>query len=96
MIGVIVNLENKIQRDKEINTKKFNNVMEKVVSELKSLGNTIIAPESAKILIRVSTFEKFRKSRVSELIGLLRDYRDKYTSLELQEESKNWWKNVSD
>jgi len=70
--------------------------MEKVISELKSLGNTIIVPESAKILIRVSTFEKFRKSRVSELIGLLRDYRDKYTSLELQEESKNWWKNVSD
>ncbi|RLG13696.1 hypothetical protein DRN69_05185 [Candidatus Pacearchaeota archaeon] len=78
MIGVIVNLENKIQMDKEINTKKFNNVMEKIVSELKSLGNTIIVPESTKILIRVSTFEKFRKSRVSELIGLLKDYRDKY------------------
>jgi len=78
VIGVIVNLENKIQMDKEINTKKFNNVMEKIVSELKSLGNTIIVPESTKILIRVSTFEKFRKSRVSELIGLLKDYRDKY------------------
>ncbi|MCD6274458.1 MAG: hypothetical protein J7J15_00300 [Candidatus Aenigmarchaeota archaeon] len=52
--------------------------MEKIVG-LDSLENTIIISKSAKILIKISALEKFRKSGINELAALLNDYRPVHT-----------------
>jgi len=50
--------------------------------------NSIIVPQTIKILIRVTS--KHKKSKVKELIGILREYKNKYSSLSLQQKSKEW------
>jgi len=53
------------------------------------MDNTIIVPQSVRVLVKLG--KKRKESRVEELVGMLKEYKDKYTSVELQEEAKNWW-----
>jgi len=36
------------------------------------------------------------KSKVKELVGMIREHKDKYSSVELQHKSKEFWRDVSD
>ncbi len=53
------------------------------------MDNTIIVPQSVRVLVKLGAK---RKRKVEELVGMLEEYRDKYTSVELQKEAMNWWK----
>ncbi|MGC1121796.1 MAG: hypothetical protein WBA22_11950 [Candidatus Methanofastidiosia archaeon] len=54
------------------------------------MDNTIIVPPSVRVLIKMGT--KSKKSKVETLVGMLKEYKDKYTSVELQKEAMKWWK----
>jgi len=54
--------------------------------------NSIMVPSTIKIFIKISTEHK--QSRIKEIVGILKGAN--YSSLELQEKSKEWWKDVSD
>lgn len=56
------------------------------------MDNTIIVPQSVRVLVKLGDKRKRKKRRVEELVGMLEDYKDKYTSVELQKEAMNWWK----
>lgn len=53
--------------------------------------NSIIVGEETKIFVMIG---KKKKRKISDIIGLLKDYRKKYSSVELQHKSKDWWSNV--
>ena len=54
--------------------------------------NSILVPSTIKVFIKISTHHK--QSKIKEIIGILKG--TNYSSLELQEKSKEWWKDVSD
>lgn len=54
------------------------------------MDNTIIVPQSVRVLVKLG--DKRKRRRVEELVGMLKDYKDTYTSVELQKEAMNWWK----
>jgi hypothetical protein len=54
------------------------------------MENTIIVPPSVRVLIKMGN--KSKESKVEALVGMLKEYKDKYTSVELQEEAMKWWK----
>ena len=54
------------------------------------MENTIIVPPSVRVLIKMGN--KSKESKIESLVGMLREYKDKYTSVELQEEAMKWWK----
>jgi hypothetical protein len=37
-----------------------------------------------------------KKKELSQLVGLLREHREKYSSVQLQKEGLKWWTDVSD
>jgi len=49
--------------------------------------NSIMVPSTIKIFIKISA--KHKQSRIKEIIGILKGA--KYSSLELQGKSKEWW-----
>jgi len=49
-------------------------------------------PSTIKVFIKIST--PHQQSKIKEIIGILKG--TGYSSLELQEKSKEWWKDVSD
>jgi len=51
-----------------------------------------MVPSTIKIFIKISTEHK--QSRIKEIVGILKG--TDFSSLELQEKSKKWWKDVSD
>jgi hypothetical protein len=57
---------------------------------MNTMDNTIIVPPSVRVLVRMGT--KSKKSKVETLVGMLKEYKDKYTSVELQKEAMKWWK----
>ncbi len=59
-------------------------------------NETIIVPSTLKVFVRVSPVIKKQKNRVSELVGMLEEYKKRYTSLSLQKKSRKWWRDVSD
>lgn len=48
----------------------------------------IIVPQSVRVLIKMGT--KSEKSKVETLVGMLKEYKDEYTSVELQKEAMKW------
>jgi hypothetical protein len=55
---------------------------------INTMDSTIIVPPSVRVLIKMGV--KSKKSKVETLIGMLKEYKDKYTSVELQKEAMNW------
>ncbi|MGD2246784.1 MAG: hypothetical protein PVF58_00135 [Candidatus Methanofastidiosia archaeon] len=57
------------------------------------MDNIIIVPPSVRVLVKMGNkSKKNKKSKVKTLVGMLKDYKDKYTSVELQKEAMKWWK----
>jgi len=57
---------------------------------------SIIVTGNVKIFLRFGNKrKKVKKSRIKELEGILGDYKDKYTSVELQRKGVEWRANVS-
>ena len=54
------------------------------------MDNTIVVPQSVRVLVRMGT--KRKEKGVEALVGMLGEYKDKYTSIELQEEAMKWWR----
>jgi hypothetical protein len=59
---------------------------------LNTMDNTIIiiVPQSVRVLIKMGT--KSKKSKVETLAGMLKEYKNEYTSVELQKEAMKWRK----
>jgi hypothetical protein len=59
---------------------------------LNTMDNTIIiiGPQSVRVLIKMGT--KSKKSKVETLAGMLKEYKNEYTSVELQKEAMKWRK----
>jgi hypothetical protein len=55
-----------------------------------TMDNTIIVPPSVRVLVKMGN--KSKESKVEALVGMLKEYKDEYTSVELQKEAMNWWK----
>jgi hypothetical protein len=55
---------------------------------INTMDNTIIVPPSVRVLIKMGT--KSKKGKVETLVGMLKEYKDEYTSVELQKETTNW------
>ena len=65
----------------------------KVKIELKhmhNMDNTIVVPQSVRVLVKMGN--KRKEKGVEALVGMLKEYKDKYTSVELQEEAMKWWR----
>ena len=54
------------------------------------MDNTIVVPQSVRVLVKMGN--KPKEKGVEALVGMLREYKDKYTSVELQEEAMKWWR----
>ena len=52
------------------------------------MENSIIVPQSVKVFIKMG---KKKGNKANELVGILKEYREKYTSVELQKEAMKWW-----
>jgi hypothetical protein len=52
------------------------------------MENTILVPPSVRVLIKMGN--KSKESKVDVLVGMLREYKDMYNSVELQEEAMKW------
>jgi len=57
-------------------------------------GNYILVSPNIGVIIVMR--KRKGKSRIKELVGMIREYRNKYSSIELQRKSKEFWKDVSD
>ena len=57
---------------------------------MEDMDNTIIVPQSVRVLVKMGN--KRKGSGVDALVGMLKEYKDKYTSVELQKEAMKWWK----
>ena len=69
--------------------------MEKVKFELPE--SSIIVAGNIKIFLRLGDKKKkIKKSRIKELEGMIKEYKNKYTSVELQRKGVEWRANVSD
>ena len=55
-----------------------------------NMDNTIVVPQSVRVLVKMG--DKPKEKGVEALVGILREYKDKYTSVELQEEAMKWWR----
>ncbi|PKP59018.1 MAG: hypothetical protein CVT89_01760 [Candidatus Altiarchaeales archaeon HGW-Altiarchaeales-2] len=64
-------------------------------TEILYFNDSVIVPQSIKILVKVSSGESV-ESKVKEIRGMLKEYKSEYSSVELQRKSGEWWKNVSD
>lgn len=53
------------------------------------MENVIIIPPSVRVFVKLNGK---KESKIKNLIGVLRDYREKYTSVELQKEAMKWWR----
>jgi len=53
-----------------------------------NMENSIIVPQSVKVFIKMG---KKKENRANELVGILKKYREKYTSIDLQKEAMKWW-----
>ncbi len=56
---------------------------------------SIIIPQNIRVLVKMPA-RKTEESKVGKLTGMLKEYKSKYSSVELQKKSSDWWKNVSD
>ena len=54
------------------------------------MDNTIVVPQSVRVLVKMGN--KPKEKGVEALVGMLREYKDNYTSVELQEEAMKWWR----
>ena len=54
-----------------------------------AMENVIIIPPSVRVFVKLNGK---KESKIKNLIGVLRDYREKYTSVELQKEAMKWWR----
>ena len=54
------------------------------------MDNTIVVPQSVRVLVKMGN--KPKEKGVEALVGMLKEYKDKYTSVELQEEAMKWRK----
>lgn len=61
------------------------------ISELPK--QSIIVNQDISIFVRLSAGKK--RSDIGKISGLLKKYKDKYTSVELQHKSKEWWASIS-
>lgn len=55
-----------------------------------NMDNIIVVPQSVRVLVKMGNKRKERGFEA--LVGMLKEYRDKYTSVELQEEAMKWWR----
>ena len=55
-----------------------------------NMDNTIVVPQSVRVLVKMG--DKPKEKGVEALVGMLKEYKDKYTSVELQEEAMKWWR----
>ena len=55
-----------------------------------NMDNTIVVPQSVRVLVKMGN--KPKEKGVEALVGMLKEYKDKYTSVELQEEAMKWWR----
>jgi hypothetical protein len=62
--------------------------LEKEPEHIHTMDNTIVVPQSVRVLVRMGTESK--EKGVEALVGMLKEYKDKYTSIELQEEAMKW------
>ncbi|MBU7011756.1 MAG: hypothetical protein HXS46_13795 [Theionarchaea archaeon] len=54
------------------------------------MDNTIVVPQSVRVLVKMGN--KRKGKGVEALVGMLKEYKNKYTSVELQEEAMKWWR----
>ena len=54
------------------------------------MDNTIVVPQSVRVLVKMGNTPK--EKGVEALVGMLKEYKDKYTSVELQEKAMKWWR----
>lgn len=54
---------------------------------------SIIVNQDVNVFIRISLDKK--PADLGKITGLLKQYKNKYTSVELQHKSKEWWASVS-
>ena len=60
------------------------------LKSIPDMDTTIIVPQSVRVLVKLG--DKRKRRKVEELVGMLKDYKDTFTSVELQKEAMNWWK----
>jgi len=53
------------------------------------MDDSIVIPQSIRVFIRLG---KRKGNRARELVGMLKEYREQYTSVELQREAMKWWR----
>ena len=58
--------------------------------KIHGMDNTIVIPQSVRVLVKMGN--KPKEKGVEALVGMLKEYKDKYISVELQEEAMKWRK----
>lgn len=53
---------------------------------------SIIVSGEIRVFARMAKEEK--KTDINRIVGLLKEYRNKYSSVRLQHKAKDWWSNV--
>lgn len=64
--------------------------VKKEPKHIHNMDNTIVVPQSVRVLVKMGN--KRKGKRVETLVGMLKEYKNKYTSVELQEEAMKWWR----
>ncbi len=54
---------------------------------------SIIVDQDISVFVRLAASKK--RADIKKISGLLKKYKEKYTSVELQHKSKEWWASVS-
>ena len=52
------------------------------------MDDRLIVDSSTKVFIKLGG----KRKRAKELLGIIKEYKDEYTSVELQHEAMKWWK----
>ena len=52
------------------------------------MEKSIVVPQSVKVFIKMGGK---KGNKIDKLVGILKEYREKYTSVELQKEAMKWW-----
>jgi len=68
----------------------LNAKVKKEPRHMHNMDNIIVVPQSVRVLVKMGNKRKERGFEA--LVGMLKEYRDKYTSVELQEEAMKWWR----
>ena len=64
--------------------------VKKESEHIHNMDNTIVVPQSVRVLVKMGN--KRKGKGVEALVGMLKEYKNKYTSVELQKEAMKWWK----